>query len=92
MTVYLKASIEEANGDPTFIARVLENIAITKGISQVTRDDRLFREGLDTALSGERSPGFDTILKVTGALGLKLHDDATHTLSNQRPNWVRDVI
>ena len=25
------------------------------------------------ALSGERSPGFDTILKVIHALGLKLH-------------------
>ena len=24
-------------------------------------------------LSGERAPGFDTILKVIGALGLKLH-------------------
>jgi DNA-binding phage protein len=25
------------------------------------------------ALSGERNPDFDTILKVIGALGLKLH-------------------
>jgi DNA-binding phage protein len=25
------------------------------------------------ALSGDRSPGFDTVLKVLGALGLKLH-------------------
>lgn len=25
------------------------------------------------ALSGERSPDFDTILKVIGALGIKLH-------------------
>lgn len=28
------------------------------------------------ALSGERSPCFDTILKVIGALGLKLHAEA----------------
>jgi len=28
------------------------------------------------ALSGERSPGFDTILKVIHALGLKLHAEA----------------
>ena len=28
------------------------------------------------ALSGERSPDFDTILKVVGALGLKLHAEA----------------
>ena len=31
------------------------------------------RESLYKALSGERSPGFDTILKVVNALGLKLH-------------------
>ena len=30
------------------------------------------------ALSGERSPGFDTILKVIAALGLKLHAEATN--------------
>ncbi len=28
------------------------------------------------ALSGERNPGFNTILKVIGALGLKLHAEA----------------
>jgi DNA-binding phage protein len=28
------------------------------------------------ALSGERSPGFDTILKVMAALGLSLHAEA----------------
>jgi DNA-binding phage protein len=28
------------------------------------------------ALSGERDPGFDTILKVGGALGLKLRPEA----------------
>jgi DNA-binding phage protein len=30
-------------------------------------------------LPGERSPGFDTILKVIGTLGLKLHAEASHT-------------
>ena len=29
-------------------------------------------------LSGERSPGFDTILKVMGALELELHAEAAH--------------
>jgi len=31
------------------------------------------RESLYKALSGERTPGFDTVLKVIKALGLKLH-------------------
>lgn len=35
------------------------------------------RESLYKALSGERSPDFETILKVIGALGLKLHAEAS---------------
>jgi len=33
------------------------------------------------ALSGERRPGFDTILKVIRALGLTLHAEATRGLA-----------
>ena len=33
------------------------------------------------ALSGERSPGFDTILKVLRALGLKLHAEPTRRIA-----------
>ncbi|RLE20723.1 MAG: hypothetical protein DRJ65_17605 [Acidobacteria bacterium] len=33
----------------------------------------LSRESLYKALSGDRTPGFDTVLKVIKALGLKLH-------------------
>jgi probable addiction module antidote protein len=47
-------------------------------MTQVARDAGLSRESLYKALSGERSPGFDTILKVVGALGLKLHAEAAH--------------
>jgi len=35
-------------------------------------------KSLYRALSGERSPDFDTILKVMDALGLKLHAAASH--------------
>jgi probable addiction module antidote protein len=73
MAAYLEACIEEANGDAAFIARALGNIARAKGMAQVARDAGLSRESLYKALSGERSPGFDTILKVIEALGLKLH-------------------
>jgi probable addiction module antidote protein len=45
-------------------------------MSQVARDAGLSRESLYKALSGERNPGFDTILKVMRALGLKLHAEA----------------
>lgn len=73
MAAYLEACLDEANGDAAFIAKALGDIARAKGMSQVARDAGLSRESLYKALSGERSPGFDTILKVIGALGLKLH-------------------
>lgn len=78
MAAYLEACFEEANGDAAFIARALGDIARAKGMSQVARDAGLSRESLYRALSGERTPSFDTILKVINALGLKLHAEAAH--------------
>ena len=45
-------------------------------MAQVAKDADLSRGSLYKALSGERSPDFDTILKFIGALGLKLHAEA----------------
>ena len=42
-------------------------------MSKVARDAGVSRESLYKALSGERSPDFATVLKVTRALGVKLH-------------------
>lgn len=79
MAAYLEACLEEANGDAAFIAKALGDIARAKGMSQVAREAGLSRESLYKALSGERTPGFDTILKVIGALGIKLHAEAIQT-------------
>jgi probable addiction module antidote protein len=57
-------------------AKALGDIARAKGMAQVARAAGLSRESLYKALSGERSPGFDTILKVVKALGLTLHAEA----------------
>ena len=73
MAAYLEACIEEANGDAAFIAKALGDIARAKGMAQVAKDAGLSRESLYKALSGDRAPSFDTILKVTHALGIKLH-------------------
>ena len=73
MAAYLEACMEEADGDSAFIAKALGDIARAKGMTQVALDVGLSRASLYKALSGERSPGFDTILKVVNALGLKLH-------------------
>lgn len=76
MAAYLEACFEEAGDDAAFIAKALGDIARAKGMSQIARDTGLSRESLYKALSGERTPGFDTILKVIQALGLKLHAGA----------------
>jgi probable addiction module antidote protein len=76
MAAYLEACLEEANGDAAFIAKALGDIARARGMSQVARDAGVSRESLYKALSGERVPGFDTVLKVTKALGLRLHAEA----------------
>jgi probable addiction module antidote protein len=76
MAAYLEACLEEAKDDAAFIAKALGDIARAKGMTQVARDAGLSRESLYKALSGERSPDFDTILKVVNALGIRLHAEA----------------
>lgn len=78
MAAYFEACLDEANGDAAFIAKALGDIARAKGMSQVARDAGLSRESLYKALSGDRIPSFDTILKIVAALGLKLHAEAAH--------------
>ena len=76
MAAYLEACMEEADGDAGFIAKALGDIARAKGMSQVACDAGLSREILYKALSGERNPALDTVLRVIGALGLKLRAEA----------------
>jgi probable addiction module antidote protein len=79
MAAYLEACMLEADGDAAFVAKALGDIARAKGMSQIARDTGLSRESLYKALSGERTPSFDTILKVVDALGLKLHAEVQHS-------------
>ena len=76
MAAYLEACLEAAKGDAAFIAKALGDIARARGMTQVARDTGLSRESLYKALSGERSPDFETILKVVSALGIRLHAEA----------------
>lgn len=78
MAAYLEACLEEADGDAAFVAKALGDVARARGMSQVARDAGLSRERLYRALSGERSPDFDTTLRVMAALGLRLRAEAAH--------------
>lgn len=76
MAAYLDAWLEEAHDDASGIAKALGDIARAKGMSQVAKDAGLSRESLYRALSAEGNPSFATVLKVTRALGVKLHAQA----------------
>ncbi|MBR8071165.1 putative addiction module antidote protein [Burkholderia cenocepacia] len=72
VTAYLDAVMED--GDPSLIAAALGDLARTRtrNLSQLARDVRMSRQGLDKALSGDGDPSFATVVKVTQALGLRL--------------------
>ena len=64
MAAYLDASIEEAAGDPAFVAKALGDIARAQGMAQLASDARLSRKSLYKALSRERDPTIDTVLRI----------------------------
>lgn len=77
IALYFEACLEEAGDDAAFIVKALGNIARARGgMTQLARDTGLGRESLYKALSGEGSPSFATILKVTRALGLQFHAES----------------
>jgi probable addiction module antidote protein len=78
MAEYLDAWLTEAPDDAAGIARALGDIARARGMTKVARDTGLSRESLYKALSEEGNPSLATVLKVAGALGLRLRASAAH--------------
>ena len=76
IAAYLDAWFIEAPDDSAGMIRALGEIARAKGIEQVAHDAGLSRESLNKALSENGNPSFATILKVTQALGVRLHAEA----------------
>ncbi len=58
------------------IAKAPGDLARAKGMPQVASHVGLSRESLYKALSRERKPTLDTVLRIVGALGLKLRAEA----------------
>jgi probable addiction module antidote protein len=67
---YFRQVVED--GDPDEIVRALGHIARARGMTQLAKDAGLGRESLYKALSEGSKPRFDTIMRVTKALGLTL--------------------
>lgn len=68
---YLNAVIAEGDNKQLFIA--LGNIARARNISHISKVTGISREGIYKALSGEGNPSFNTLSKITNAMGLNLH-------------------
>ncbi|MGX5056342.1 addiction module antidote protein [Enterobacter asburiae] len=71
MQMYLNEIIED--GDPKLVLSALGDIARARNMSQLSREVGMSREGLYQALSGKGNPTFSAMMKITKALGLKLH-------------------
>ena len=67
---YLSIVFEE--GDAARIAKALGTVARARGISQVSAETGLTRQGLYKALSDKGDPKLSTLLDVTRALGLRV--------------------
>lgn len=71
IVTYLNAAFEE--GEISVIAAALGDIAREKGMTQLSKETDITRDGLYKALSPTGNPSFDTVQKVVRAFGLKLN-------------------
>lgn len=70
MADYLEACLEEGGPELFFIG--LGDVIKAKGIAQIAKETGLSREGLYKTFVPGRQPQFDTIWKITKALGLTM--------------------
>ncbi|WP_323836155.1 addiction module antidote protein [Photorhabdus africana] len=69
--MYLNEIMED--GDLELVLSALGDIARARNMSELSREVGMSREGLYHALSGKGNPTFSAMMKITKALGLKLH-------------------
>jgi probable addiction module antidote protein len=72
MAAYLEAAMEEAPDDAAYITAVLNDIARARGIMKLANDAGMTRAGLYKALAPGSKPSFETVVKISKALGLRV--------------------
>ena len=70
IAAYLNEVIED--GDPDLLLSALSDIARARGMTKVAEDSGLGRESLYKALRPGAKPGFVTVSKIMGALGVRI--------------------
>lgn len=70
IAIYLSSVLED--GDADEFTAPLGDVVRAKGISELATQTGLGRENLHKTLSGNSKPRFDTVLKITRALGIEM--------------------
>jgi probable addiction module antidote protein len=73
VVAYLEAVVEEADDDPVLIAQAPGVVARSRNVSELARRAGMSREGLYKAISADGNPSFATVLRLSKALGLRVH-------------------
>lgn len=83
ISAYINAAMEE--GDVDLFMAALANVIKARGIAQVASNAGIGRESLYKTLAPGSSPRFETILKLTKAIGLTLITEPLHSSAALRP-------
>jgi len=70
--LYLEAAQKEGGDDPACMMRVLGAIARARNMNQLAKKAGIPRVSLYRALAPGAKPRIDTVMKIAGALGIKL--------------------
>ena len=70
ISAYLNAITEE--GDPALLQAALGDVARARGMTSIAKEAGVSRESLYKSLSANGNPSFQTISKVSRALGLHI--------------------
>lgn len=77
-------SIVMAAGDAMDIRDAINAVARARGMASVAKAAKITREGLYRALGDNGNPEFATVLKILGALGLRLDVQAAAPAKRRR--------
>lgn len=78
IAAYLEAVLEEGSDDPALIIHALADVARARNMSRLAIEAGISREGLYKALSERGNPSFATVVKLAGALGLRINFAPAH--------------
>lgn len=70
--LYLAACAEEDPGDGSLLRAALNDVARAGNMAGLARKAGMSREGVYKALSPTGNPSFNTVIRITRALGLQL--------------------